>query len=84
VNGTFHTAAFSNGIFGIVNKPPVSDDFGPSALMIADARTPASITLYPISTQFGFSGILTTSNGYLLAPTSLGLNIYKLNFQAPS
>ena len=78
VNGTFNTAAFSNGVFAIVNNPPVTDDFGPSSLMIADVRNPANILLYPYQTQFGFSGILTTNNGYLLAPTSLGLNIYKL------
>ena len=78
VNGTYYTAAFSNGVFAIVNNPPVTDDYGPSSLMIVDARAPANILLYPYQTQFGFSGILTTTNGYLLAPTSLGLNIYKL------
>lgn len=78
VNGTFYTAAFSNGVFAIVNNPPDTDDFGPSSLMIADARNPSNILLYPFQTQFGFSGILTTTNGYLFAPTSLGLNIYQL------
>jgi uncharacterized protein (TIGR03437 family) len=78
VNGTFYTAAFSGGVFAIVNKPPVTDNFGPSSLMIVDARTPSNLLLYPWQTQFGFSGILTTTNGYLLAPTSLGLNIYQL------
>jgi uncharacterized protein (TIGR03437 family) len=78
VNGTFYTVAFSNGVFAIVNNPPVTDDFGPSSLMIADARNPSNILLYPYQTQFGFSGMLTTSSGYLLAPTVLGLNIYKL------
>jgi uncharacterized protein (TIGR03437 family) len=78
VNGTFDTTAFANGVFAIVNKPPTTDDFGPSSLMIVDARNSASIALYPYSTQFGFSGILTTNNGYLLAPTALGLNIYQL------
>jgi hypothetical protein len=81
VNGTFNTAAFSNGVFAIVNKAPDTDDFGPSSLMIADARNPSSIALFPYQTQFGLSGILTTNNGYLLAPTSLGLNIYKLQLQ---
>ena len=76
--GTFHTVAFSNGVFVIVNNPPATDDFGPDALMIADARTPANILLYPFQTAFGFSGVLTTTNGYLLAPTALGLNIYQL------
>ncbi len=78
VNGTFATAAFSNGVFAIVNNPPDTDDFGPSSLMIVDARNPSNILLYPFQTQFGFSSILTTTNGYLFAPTSLGLNIYQL------
>jgi hypothetical protein len=78
VNGTFNTAAFSNGVFAIVNNPPDSDDFGPASLEIVDVRNPSNILLYPYQTQFGFSGILTTNNGYLLAPTSLGLSIYKL------
>ena len=26
VNGTFHTAAFTNGVFAIVNNPPDTDD----------------------------------------------------------
>jgi uncharacterized protein (TIGR03437 family) len=78
VNGTFYTAAFANGVFAIVNNPPDTDNYGPSSLMIVDARTPSTILLYPYQTQFGFSGILTTSNGYLFAPTALGLNIYQL------
>jgi uncharacterized protein (TIGR03437 family) len=78
VNGTFHVFAFSNGVFAVVNMPPVTDDFGPAMLMIVDARTPANMVVYQVQTQFGFSGILTTSNGYLLAATSLGLNIYSL------
>jgi uncharacterized protein (TIGR03437 family) len=81
VNGTFYTAAFTNGVFAIVNNAPDTDDFGPSSLMIADARNPSNILLYPFQTQFGFSGILTTNTGYLLAPTALGLNIYKLQLQ---
>jgi hypothetical protein len=47
-------------------------------LMIVDARTPKSMAVYQYQTQFGFSGILTTNNGYLLAATSQGLNIYSL------
>ena len=79
VNGTFHVAGFyGDSIFAIVNNPPDTDDFGPSSLMIVDASTPSAIVVYPFQTQFGFSGILTTNNGYLLAATSLGLNIYKL------
>jgi hypothetical protein len=77
-NGSFFTAAFSNGVFAVVANPPTTDDFGPSALLIADARTPSNILLYPYATQFGFSGILTTTGGFLLAPTALGLNIYSL------
>jgi uncharacterized protein (TIGR03437 family) len=78
VNGTFSTSAFGNGVFAIVNKPPATDNFGPSSLMIVDARKPGSMALSPLQTQFGFSGMLTTNNGYLLAPTTLGLNIYQL------
>jgi uncharacterized protein (TIGR03437 family) len=78
VNGTFNTAAFYNGVFAIVNNPPVTDNFGPSSLMIVDARKPSAIQLYPWQTQFGFSGMLTTTTGLLLAPGSLGLNIYSL------
>jgi hypothetical protein len=78
VNGTFNTVAFSNGVFAIVNNPPITDDFGPSSLLIVDARTQSNILVYPYQTQFGFSGVLTTTNGYLLAPTALGLNIYSL------
>jgi len=78
VNGTFNTVAFTNGVFAIVNNPPVTDDFGPSSLLVVDARTPSSILIYPYQTQFGFSGMLTTSNGFLLAATALGLNIYSL------
>jgi uncharacterized protein (TIGR03437 family) len=78
VNGTFNVAAFNNGAFAIVNEPPDTDDFGPTSLMIADVRNPSSILIYPFQTQFGFSGMVTTINGYLLAPTALGLNIYKL------
>jgi uncharacterized protein (TIGR03437 family) len=78
VNGTFYTAAFTSGVFAIVNNPPDTDNSGPSSLLIADARNTSRILLYPYQTQFGFSGILTTNNRYLLAPTALGLNIYKL------
>jgi uncharacterized protein (TIGR03437 family) len=81
VNGTYNVFGFSNGVFAIVNNPPDVDDFGPATLMIVDARQPASMLLYPFQTQFGFAGILTTNNGYLLAPTSLGLNIYQLQLQ---
>lgn len=81
VNGTFHTAAFSNGVFAVVNNPPATDDGGPASLGIVDAREPSSPILYPLATQFGFSGLLPTSGGYLLAPTNFGLYIYKLQLQ---
>jgi uncharacterized protein (TIGR03437 family) len=81
VNGTPHTAAFSNGVFAIVNNPPSSDDTGPASLMIVDARIPSNIVLYPYQTQFGFSGIVATTGGYLLAPTLLGLNVYQLKLE---
>jgi len=78
VNGTYRVAGFGNGVFAIVNNPGNSDNSGPSSLMIVDARQPAAILLQPFQTQFGFSGILTTTGGYLLAPTALGLNVYQL------
>lgn len=78
VNGTFYTRAFNNRIFTIVNKPPTTDNFGPSSMMVVDARDPASMKLVPFQTQFGFSGVLTTNNGYLFAPATIGLNIYRL------
>lgn len=78
VNGSFTTAAFANGVFAIINKPPATDNSGPASLMIVDARKPSSLAIYPFQTQFGFSGALTTTNGYLLAPTQNGLSIYKL------
>lgn len=78
VNGTFTVSSFGNGVFALVNMPPATDDFGAASLMIVDARTPTNILAYPYQTQFGFSGLLTTGNGYLLAPTALGLNIYSL------
>jgi len=78
VNGTFNLAGFNNGVFALVNNPPTTDNFGPNTLLIADCRTATNILLYPFQTQFGLSGILTTTNGYLLAPTALGLNVYQL------
>jgi hypothetical protein len=80
VNGTFNTVAFTNGFFAIVNNPPVTDNYGPSTLMIADARNPSNILLYPFQTQFGLSGMVATTTGFLLAPTALGLNIYSLQY----
>ncbi|HLH40936.1 MAG TPA: IPT/TIG domain-containing protein [Bryobacteraceae bacterium] len=78
VNGTFYTAAFSNGVFAIVNNAPVSDYDGPPTLMIVDARTPSNLILYPVQSQFGFGGMVATSGGYLLAGSDLGLYVYKL------
>jgi hypothetical protein len=78
VNGTFRVVGFTNGFFALINDPPVTDDFGPQMLMVVDARTPSSILLYPFQYQFGFSGLVATTSGYLLAPTLTGLNIYQL------
>lgn len=81
VNGTFYTVAFNNGVFAIVCNPPATDNGGPASLMVVDARQPSNPVLYPFQTQFGFSDLVPTSAGYLLAPTSFGLNIYLLNWQ---
>ncbi len=81
VNGTYNVAAFSNGVFAIVNNPPDTDNSGPESLMIVDARTPGNPQLYPFQTQFGFNGLVATTGGYLLAPTLQGLNLYKLQLQ---
>jgi uncharacterized protein (TIGR03437 family) len=81
VNGTFNTAAFTNGVFAITNNPPATDNGGPSSLSVVDARQPSSPILYPLATQFGFSGLLPTSGGYLLAPTSFGLSVYQLQLK---
>jgi hypothetical protein len=81
VNGTMHTAAFSNGVFAIVSNAPATDDTGPASLMIVDARTPTNPVLYTFQSQFGFSGILPTTTGYLFAPTVNGLNVYHLELQ---
>jgi uncharacterized protein (TIGR03437 family) len=78
VNGTFHTNAFTNGVFAIVNGPPATDDGGPASLMIVDARNPQNPKLYPFQTQFGFGPMVTTSAWYLLAANSLGLYVYQL------
>jgi hypothetical protein len=81
VNGTFYSAGFTNGVFVIVSNAPVADFDGPQTLMIVDARQPANPIVYPYQTQFGFSGMVPTTTGYLLASTSLGLNIYQLQLQ---
>ena len=78
VNGTFNTAAFSNGVFAISSNPPDTDNGGPASLAVVDARQPSSPILFPLATQFGFSGMLPTSGGYLLAPTNFGLSVYQL------
>ena len=78
VNGTLSVEGFSNGVFAIVNGAPNTDDVGPTTLSIVDARNSGTILLEPFQTQFGFSGLLPTSTGVLLAPTSLGLNVYQL------
>jgi uncharacterized protein (TIGR03437 family) len=81
VNGTFNTGAFSNGVFAITSNPPDTDNGGPASLGVVDARQPSSPILYPLATQFGFSGLLPTSGGYLLAPTNFGLNVYQLQLK---
>jgi len=81
VNGTLRTAAFANGVFAIVSAAPITDDGGPASLSVVDARQPGSPVLYPVATQFGFSGILATSGGYLLASSKFGLDVYKLQLQ---
>ena len=81
VNGTFYSAAFVNGVFAIVNNPPVTDNGGPQALMIVDARQPQNPVAYPLQTQFGFSGLVATTGGYLLASNSQGLYLYQLQLQ---
>ena len=78
VNGAFDLAAFSNGIFAMVSKSPVTDDFGPSSMLIVDARNPANLQIYPFETQFGLSGITVTTGGYLIAASSTGLTVFKL------
>ncbi len=81
VNGTLCVSGFfSNGIFAVVNAPPITDNLGPATLAIVDTRQAGTILMYPFQTQFGLSNVLTTNNGFLLAPTSLGLNIYQLQF----
>ena len=75
VNGTYNVAAFTNGVFAIVNNPPDTDNGGPESLMIVDARQPSNPQLFPFQTQFGLNGLVATTGGYLLAPTLQGLNI---------
>lgn len=81
VDGSFKTAAFPNAIFAVASNPPASDIGGPASLMIVDARQPSTPVYYSYQSQFGFSGMLATSSGFLLAPTIHGLNIYKLQLQ---
>jgi len=81
VDGTPTTRAFSNGVFAVISNSAAADVTGPASLSILDARVPASPQLYPFLTEFGLSGALATSGGFLLAPTVHGLNIYSLNLQ---
>jgi uncharacterized protein (TIGR03437 family) len=81
VDGTPTTRAFSNNVFAVVSNSASPDVTGPASLSILDARTPASPALYPFLTEFGLSGALATSGGFLLLPTMHGLNIYSLNLQ---
>ncbi len=81
VDGTPTTRAFSNNVFAVISNSAAADVTGPASLSILDARTPASPLLYPFLTEFGLSGALATSAGYLLVPTVHGLSIYSLNLQ---
>ena len=68
-------------MFAVISNSAAADVTGPASLSILDARVPASPQLYPFLTEFGLSGALATSGGFLLAPTVHGLNIYSLNLQ---
>jgi uncharacterized protein (TIGR03437 family) len=88
VDGTPTTRAFSNNVFAVISNSAAPDVTGPASLSILDARgggqtgqIGSSPLLYPFLTEFGLSGALATSGGYLLAPTVHGLNIYTLNLQ---
>jgi hypothetical protein len=81
VDGTPTTRAFSNGVFAVISNSAAADVTGPASLTILDARVPAKPVLYPFLTEFGLSGALTTTLGYLLVPTAHGLNLYTLNLQ---
>jgi hypothetical protein len=85
VDGTPTTRAFSNNVFAVISNSAAPDVTGPASLSILDARggTPVgqSPQLYPFLTEFGLSGALATSGGYLLVPTVHGLNVYTLNLQ---
>jgi uncharacterized protein (TIGR03437 family) len=76
--GTFNVQPFGSTVFAIVNNPPESDPSGPGSLMIVDARNSQAPALYPFLTQFGLSGT-AIANGFLLAPTQNGLNIYQVS-----
>jgi uncharacterized protein (TIGR03437 family) len=78
VNGTFHIAAFTNGVFAVVSNAPATDTSGPATLSVVDARQPANPVLYPVQTQFGLGGMVATSLGYLLTANSLGFTVYQL------
>ena len=75
--GTYHVAPFGSSVFAIVNNPPASDPNGPGSLMIVDARNTKAPVLYPVTTQFGLSGI-AVANNFLLVANQNGLNIYRI------
>ena len=79
VDGTPTTRAFGNNVFAVISNSSAADVTGPASLSILDARTPTTPRLYPFATEFGFSGALATSSGFLLTPTIHGLHIYSLN-----
>jgi len=85
VDGTPTTRAFSNNVFAVISNSAAPDFTGPASLNILDARGGAPVgsspQLYPFLTEFGLSGALATSGGYLLLPTVHGLNVYTLNLQ---
>jgi len=85
VDGTPTTRAFANNVFAVISNSAAPDVTGPASLTILDARAGAPAgsnpQLYPFLTEFGLSGALATSGGYLLVPTVHGLNLYTLNLQ---
>ena len=76
--GTFNVQPFGSSVFAIVNQPPGTDPTGPGSLMIVDARDNTNPLLYPVQTQFGYSGI-ATANNFFLVPDQNGLTIYKIS-----
>ena len=76
--GTYHVTPFGSSVFAIVNNPPPSDPTGPGSLMIVDARNTSSPVLYPVTTQFGLSGVVAVNN-FLLAASQNGIIFYRIH-----